>query len=142
MFFDWDGSTSYSALRHYDLSHLQDCGLIHYGIHSAHGVIWKDKKAATFSYQDQTLMITRNSTSKEELEIPGMYLTRAGVELCRVVQSAPNMQYLQSLSQFLQANDCQLFYVERAVECPDGMLRWANRHLIEPTAGEAAGGTP
>ena len=139
VFFDWEDSASYPALRHYELIHIQDCGLAHYGIHSAHKIIWGDKKAATFGYQDQTLMITRDPRFEAKLGIPGMYLTQAGIELCRVVQSAPNMRYLQSLSRFLEVANCQLFYVEGAIECPDGILRWANHTLIEPGSEQTDG---
>ena len=139
VFFDWGDSTSYRTLRHYELIRIQDCGLVHYGIHSAHEIIWGDKKVATFGYQDQTLMITRHPRFEAKLDIPGMYLTQAGIELCRVVQSAPNMRYLQSLSRFLEVANCQLFYVEGAIECPDGILRWANRTLIEPGSEQTDG---
>ena len=126
----------YSLPPYYKLLKLRESGLVHLSPSSAHVMTWGDKKGATFRYHNNELLITRNSDTKEVLAIPGIYLTTVGAELHPIIECAPRMDYLRSLSKFLNAEDCRLFYLEDAVECSDGMLRWANRVIIEPNSEE------
>ena len=91
IFHNPEGVDPYSPLPHYKLLKLQNNGLIHLTPLSAHVMTWGNKKGATFGYQDDLLLITRNQNAKDKLSIPGIYLTTAGTELYQVAQCTPQI---------------------------------------------------
>ena len=127
------------ALNYNNLLHLQDCGLINATPFLATTIDWTNRTEYVFSYQTGALVVTRESSSKEQLSIPEVLLTTAGKELLKAVSCVVQMEYLQDLSSFLHSKECQLTYVEECETLSDGRIRFSSCTQIEPIADQVDG---
>ena len=135
VFYD-DSVKGFEALNYSKLLHLQDCGLINVGPNLVKKFTSGEGKEILLMYHGGALLVTGNSDAKEALVIPDILLTTAGRELSRFVRCTLHLEYLQAFSSFLNSNNCQLAYLERAVPLPDGMIWYSKRIAIEPNSEE------
>ena len=141
VFYD-DSLTSFSALDYGNLLHLEDCGLLNTGPNLIKVLTWGDDNEILLRYQREFIVITREASSKERLEVPDKLLTTAGRELYPFVQSTWQMGYLQALAGFLKLRNCQLHRLEGASVLTDGGVSYSNRIPIEPQSVQPGKATP
>ena len=119
----------YNALRHVNLVHLQDCGLLHFG-QSSYNLTDETEQIV---YQDILLQVTRNIESIERIPFQVATLTIAGAELYRITEPQLRMDYLRSFAKFLHSKNCQLSYARIINRRPNGNVEYRKSFTtIEP----------
>lgn len=88
------------------------------------------------------LSISTNDDSKD-IDVPVIHITGSGTELCRIMESTVRMDYLQSFSNFLKGEKCDLSYARILERCPDGSVRHINSFIpIQPKPEQFGGAAP
>ena len=139
IFYEYDDVQHYKAISFGNMLHLQDCGLVKTQFSLVWSVNWDNKEDSMLRYQDKTLEIIEYPNIGECLEIPAVCLTTTGKELLSVTRREEQREYLQDFSRFLQAKNCQLFYLEDVESLPEGQFKYSKRTKIEPKSKQPAG---
>ena len=122
-----DGPLAYN-----NMLHLQDCGLVNVGPNLVKSIKWLDATQRVLRFHLGAIMIDKGPDDSEEIEIPEVLLTTAGRELCRLIPTTFQLEYLQGFSTFLKTKKCSLSYLESVEYLPDGSLRYFKQTPIEP----------
>ena len=124
--------TNHPTLHFANIIHLQNIGLVYTASFLSKTLKFSpDGKQRHFLYQDKLLKITGMNDSKSVL-VPEILLTDSGRELYRVLECTVQMDYLQSFSSFLKAENCELSYAQIVQTFSDGRFRHTSFIPIEP----------
>ena len=127
---------SYDALKHGNLFHLQECGLMNVGPLLRKRFTWNDRyrrEGIVFLYWSVLLKILNEKGTEKDLSVPSVFLTTAGRELSRIAECTLQMDYLRSFAGFLRSKNCQLSYAKVIEELPGGQFRHADFIPLEPS---------
>lgn len=110
--------------------HLQDFGLLHI-VSSLQNTIkfsHKDNDGHFLIYKNKILRILAKEGQKE-VSIPVLAVPKSGRELYQVVRGQYRKDYMQSLSRFLDKNNCELSQAD-VVRNPDGSITYSGSFTI------------
>ena len=124
----------YDALRHINLVHLQDCGLLNFG-QSTHNIV---NQTEWYEYQGLILQVSRNTSGTERIPFQIATLTIAGAELYKIVQPELRFDYIQTFARILHSKNCGISYSQIINRRPDGGFEYLNSFTeIEPGSDDA-----
>ena len=132
VFYDASQAIVDGPLAYNNMLHLQDCGLVNVGPNLVKSIKWLDTTQRMFRFHLGAIMIDKGPDDSEKIEIPEVLLTTAGRELCRLIPTTFQLEYLRGFSTFLKQENCSLSYIEDIEFGPDGLTRYAKRMPIEP----------
>ena len=131
VFFDQPAQTRDPSILEKYL-HIQECGLINIQPTLMITFPWKGKTLLRLSYCRNSILMEKGRNTSSKLDIPQMPLTAAGKELCQLIPTTFQLEYLQGFSMYLKQKNCSLSYIEDVKFGPDGLMRYAKRTPIEP----------
>ena len=137
-----DSAKGFDALDFSNLLHLEECGLVNVGPSLAKVFRWQGATKSLLTYQGSVLEVSRREGTKDELKIPDVLLTSPGKELSLIVHGTMQMEYLRAFSEFLESEQCQLFYLEGIVPFPNGSYGYTSRTLVESNPKQSPEATP
>ena len=132
VFYERGDSFRNGPLEYGKMLHLQDCGLVNVGPLLVKSIQWSDSAPHVFRFHLGAIRIDRTRDGSEEVQIPAMPLTAGGRELCQIMPTTFQLEYLQRFSAFLKTKKCSLSYLESVEYLPDGSLRYFKQTPIEP----------
>ena len=131
---------SFDTINYRNIHRLQDCNLL--SAESGLTRIFKIEKDnnIVLEYQSDGILITNKSGSTISLRFPALRLTSAGENLYGFVQCSPQMEYLQSIGEFLNREKCELDYLQKMVRLDGGMVGFEKRIRIGESVDELING--
>ncbi len=132
VFYDASQAIVDGPLAYNNMLHLQDCGLVNVGPNLVKSIKWLDTTQRVFRFHLGAIMIDKGPDDSEKIEIPEVLLTTAGRELCRLIPTTFQLEYLRGFSTFLKTKKCSLSYLEGGEFLPDGSFSYFKQTPIEP----------
>lgn len=135
--------TNHPILSFGNVVHLQNIDLVYSASYLQRSMKFSpNMKRFFYFYQNIVLSIVTNDDSRD-VGVPVILVTGSGAELHRIMESTVRMDYLQSFSNFLKGENCELSYARILERYPDGRVRHTNPFIpIEPKPEQFGGAAP
>ena len=132
VFYDASQAIVDGPLAYNNMLHLQDCGLVNVGPNLMMSIKWLNATQHVFRFHLGAIMIDKGPNDSKEIKIPEVILTTAGRELCQLIPTTFQLEYLRGFSTFLKTKKCSLSYLEGGEFLPDGSFSYFKQTPIEP----------
>ena len=143
IFFPEEYQSNHPNLSYGKVIFLQETGLVYHSTFLSKVMKFDEQRNSNFfTYQDYFLRIF-SKDNRKEVDVPTVLLTGSGRELHRIVERAPQLDYLRAFARFLRENNCELSYAHIVERYPDGRVRHSVPFVpIEPEPEQPGDGAP